>query len=385
MDKSLSQKEDEPTEPEPINEIDEYLKEIYTNPENEAGFASAGRLYHAAKEELPAISLHDVKEFLKTQNSYTIHKQARHRFPRGKVISNGLNAQYDIDLADVSNIASQNDGMNFLIVMIDVFSRFAYAEPIKRKAAVNVIEGMKRIFARMPKLPLSVRHDLGTEFTSSQFKKLMSDNNIKDYGTTSSMKANFSERMIKTLKERLYRYMTNQSDVEHKPVTRYIDILQDTMNAYNHSVHSSTQMRPADVTEANESELWKKLYLHNKSIPLKMKRQRLKLNQQVRIALKKGPLTKGYTGNWSKEIYIIKGFMTRNGLPMYVLTDLNGGPVTQTYYAEELQPVLVSAQRQIELVRATRGRGDKKEYLVRWKHYGPSFDEYVFYFHSKLL
>ena len=151
----------------------------------------------------------------------------------------------------------------------------------------------------------------------------MQENNIRDYMTTNSVKANYAERMIRTLKHRLQRYKT------HNKTNRYIDILQDTINSYNNSVHSSTNMKPIDVTEENEAALWKKLYLNNKTHN-KHTKHKLSNGQQVRLVVRKSPFDKGYAENWTDAVYIVKQLLFREGIPIYKVVDLAGVPILNT-------------------------------------------------------
>ena len=286
------------------------------------------------------------------------------------MITDGLRENFDLDLADMSRVARVNNGVHFLVILVDMFSRQAFVEPIKNKSGAVVTNAMQTLFNRMPSVPKTIRHDAGREFLNAHFAALMDKHGIETFTTAAQHKANYAERFIRTLKTRIHRFMTGQS------TQRYIDVLQSIVDAYNGSFHSSIGMKPNDVTQRNESELWKKLYLETNRAS-KLKPFRYAVGSKVRIMSKKGPLEKGYTENWSRTVYIVQTQRRRGGLAMYELSDLMGVEVSGLFYERELQQVVIEDEKRIEYVRNTRIRNKTREYLVRWAHYGPSYDEWI--------
>ena len=265
----------------------------------------------------------------------------------------------------MSNVSRQNSGYKYLLILIDDFSRYAYAEPVKDKNAKTVVKAMKRVLERMPKTPLNIRHDAGKEFVNKEFTQLMKDKGINNFVATTEVKANYAERFIRTLKNRLNRYMTANK------TKKYSNVLQDTLNAYNNSVHSSIGMRPSEVNAKNELALWEKLYLGKFR---KNKKHKFKQGQQVRVRINKKPFEKGYTPNWSNTVYEVTFRHHRNGLPIYEISDLTGQPVDGKFYEPQLQGVKVDTKKKILGYTDTRGRGPNKEYYVQWQYYGPRYD-----------
>lgn len=352
--------------------METYLAKLYNDVDSPGSFASASRLLKEARKKYPRITLKEVKQFLESSSAYTLHATVRRKFNRAPVITNGLHEQADLDLADVSRLSKENGNIHFLIILIDPFSRYAAVEPIKNKSAEIVVQGMKRLLARYPRIPKSIRHDEGREFVNSSFKKLMKQNAIETYIARGMPKANYAERFIRTLKNKLYRYMT------FKKTKKYADVLQNIVKSYNNSYHGSIKMKPADVTEKNESQLWKRLYLDSTKPNIKRRKHIYKIGQQVQIMLRKGALEKGYTVNWSDVVYVIRDIQYRSNIPVYVLADLAGKPIRRTFYQQELQRVRVNVTtKQIEKIIQTRRKGKTTEYHVRWKHFGPKYDQWV--------
>ena len=124
------------------------LKAIYYNLKHPAGFASIAKLAKAS-----GYSKSKVKTWLKAQPTYTLHRQARKRYPTRKYIFHDIYEQWQADLADVALIAKQNDGYRFILTVIDIFSRYAWARPLKTKSGVEVADAFRDIFqeGRIPK------------------------------------------------------------------------------------------------------------------------------------------------------------------------------------------------------------------------------------------
>ncbi|RWR99203.1 hypothetical protein B4U79_05222, partial [Dinothrombium tinctorium] len=122
----------------------------------------AKKLFREARNIAPAITFHDVNQWLSTQPTYTLHKTARKRFERNKIIVSGIDEQWQADLADVSSFSSLNKGFKYLLCVIDVFSKFAWVIPIKNKKPVSIVNAFIKIFRK--RKPLYLQTDKGKEF-----------------------------------------------------------------------------------------------------------------------------------------------------------------------------------------------------------------------------
>ena len=141
------------------------------------------------------------------------------------------------------------------------------------------------------------------------------------YSTYNEGKSVVAERFIRTLKNKLYKHMT----IAGKNV--YYDVLDDVVNKYNNTKHSTIKMKPKDVGDNN-----KRVYIdeHNK------KSARYNVGDRVRISKFKNIFAKGYTPNWSREIFIINEI--NDMVPYtYNLKYLNGEKIIGRFYDRELQ------------------------------------------------
>lgn len=126
----------------------EYFRELYYTPGKPVAFAGPEKLYQAVKlEGKYKIGRQKIKQFLNNEDAYSLYKPIRKTFPRSKVV-NTIDAMWDGDLADVSNIASHNDGYQCLLVIIDIFSRFVFIVPLKNKQNQTIIEGFEISFSK---------------------------------------------------------------------------------------------------------------------------------------------------------------------------------------------------------------------------------------------
>ena len=125
------------------------------------------------------MSVARIRKWLQGRDDYSLQTTPRKSIPRVPVVTTGLQSLIlDTDLLQIDNIAHYNDGIRFLLIVIDDFSRFLSVEHIRNKTAKNVLAGMKSIFSRMPK-PRTLRSDAGKEYNNTLMKNYMNALNYK--------------------------------------------------------------------------------------------------------------------------------------------------------------------------------------------------------------
>ena len=165
------------------------------------------------------ISHNQIKKWIQKQESYSRNKGIKRKFQRGRVIVAGIDDQFDADLASFISYADENDDYKYLLVVIDIFSRYAWVQPLKDKGSNEVINAFDKILQEGRK-PKHLHTDAGREFTNNSFQEYLETKNIVHFTMHSEKQANYVEHFIKTLKSKLYRYMVEKNSA------RYIDILQ---------------------------------------------------------------------------------------------------------------------------------------------------------------
>ena len=305
------------------------------------------------------------KNWLSTQDAYTLHKPVTKNFPRRKTFSKGIDDLYQADLADVRNLSSYNAGFSYILTCIDVFSRYAFAVPIKDKRGITVAAAFEKIFAE--RVPNMLQTDRGLEFLNAQVQDVFRKHNIHHYfSLNDDIKAALVERFNRTLKSRLYRYMT------HHRTSRWIDALNDIVESYNKSRHRSIGMAPIEVTRDKEEDIAKRLYPPKPAL-----RYKYDIGDRVRIVKYKHVLQKGYIPNWTEEMFEIAD--KNPTFPVtYVLKDLAGEYIKGKFYEQEIQKVVKTDDvYDIEKVLKTRRRGGKIEQFVKWKGYPDKFNSWI--------
>src|SRR5271155_1042554 len=162
---------------------DALLQEIYYNPEHPAAFGGVSALVRAS-----GLNATIVKDWLKGQSSYSLHKPARKRYTTRHYITSGINHQWQADLVDMQAYASDNDGVKHILTVIDLFSRRAWAEAVKSKTTAHMIEAFTNIFAKGEK-PIKLQTDQGLEFESPAMHRFFNDNGIEQFSVKSQFKA----------------------------------------------------------------------------------------------------------------------------------------------------------------------------------------------------
>ena len=297
-----------------------------------------------------------------------LHKPITRKFKERKVYSTFKDNIWGADLADMQLLSKYNKGIRFLLCVIDIFSKYAWVVPLKDKKGISIVKAfqitLKQSNSRQRAKCTSAKHvepnkiwvDKGSEFYNAYCKKWLRGNDIVTYSTHNEGKSVVSERFIKTLKSKIYTYMTSIS----KNV--YIDKLDDIVDEYNNTYHITIKTKPIDVKDNTYKNADKEL--NNKD-------PKFKVGDRVRISKYKNIFAKEYMPNWSEEIFVIK--KVKNTVPWtYVINDLNGEEIIGTFYEKELQK---TNQEEFRIEKVIKRKGNK--IYVKWKGYNHSFNSWI--------
>lgn len=186
---------------------------------------------------------------------------------------------------------------------------------------------MKNILSKMKTLPKNLQTDLGKEFYNKEFQSLMKSSNINHYSTFSTLKASVVERVKRTIKSLMWKQFSLQGSF------KWLNILPQIVTKYNNTVHSTIGMKPSQVNAKNSQTLLKSAYNRLKIVDPRKKK--FKLGDFVRISKHREVFTKGYTPNWSNEIFKIIKVRLTNPVT-YLLQDQSGQDIQGSFYTEEL-------------------------------------------------
>lgn len=282
-----------------------------------------------------------------------IHRLSRRNYPRRRVELKGLNDLWQIDLAELIPYAKSNQGYKYLVMIINAFSKYGWVRAIKSKDRFEVAKAVESII-KSTTPPKLIQTDRGTEFFNEEFKKLMKKYKIKHYSSFSKLKASIVERWIRTIKTNLWKQFNLRGNY------RWTDIIQNIVQKYNASKHSVIKMAPKDVTQNHEQKLLNIFHSLQRKMPLYDK-IKFKTGDLVRVSKNKMVFEKGYTPNWSTELFKISSVFRSNPVT-YGIKDLNNDPIMGRFYTEELQKARVQDVYLVEKVLKRRGN----RIFVKW-------------------
>ena len=253
----------------------------------------------------------------------------------------------------MSALEDYNEDFKYLLLVIDIFSKYGWIIPLKDKKGETVVAALKTIFKE--RKPEKLWTDKGKEFHNNKVEGL-----VYLYSTENDEKRSVVERWIKTIKEKMWKYFTD------KNTYTYIDILPDLVKDYNNTVHSSIKMTPVEASKKeNELTVWRNLYPDR--LKIHKINPKFSVGDKVRISKKKMTFEKGYTTRWTEEIFKITKILNTNPIT-YKVTDLNGEEIKGTFYEPELQKTNPKVYRIEKVIKK-----GKKESFVKWRGYNDNF------------
>ena len=179
---------------------------------------------------------------------------------------------------------------------------------MKDKEGVSIVNAFQKILDDLNRKPNKIWVDKGSEFYNNSFKKWLKDNDIEMYSIHNEGKSVVAERFIRTLKTKIYKYMT--------PVSKnvYIDKLDDLVGEYNNTYHRTIRKKPVNVKDNTYIDFKKEV---------NDKDSKVKVEDHVRISKFKNIFPEGYTPNWFEEVFIVSQ-INNAVLWRFVINDLTG-------------------------------------------------------------
>ena len=374
-----------------------YLRNLYYNPESGVAYSNIKIIWDEIKQDrqrdkhgnkddslatrsgVPKVKYEELKQFLQEQPTYTLHKTAMKKFTTRKVMVSFIDQQWQADLVEMRPLGSrepkalmqkyEDEGYRYILTVIDVFSRYAWAKPLKRKTGEEVTDKFKEIFKEAK--PNKIQFDEGKEFYNKSLKKLFDENGIEYFSSYSSKKASVVERFNRTLKDRMWKYFTANE------TTKWVSVLADLVHGYNNTKHSTILMTPTEARDSTKSEeVWYNTY--GSFLLQEFGEPKFKVGNAVRISKFKTVFSKGYLPNYTEELFKIKQIIFTKPI-VYKLEDLMGEDIDGYFYEEELSyvPNPDEIEYKVEKVLKSKKVKGKKMILVKWKGYPEKFNEWI--------
>ena len=220
--------------------------------------------------------------------------------------------------------------------------------PLKDNTGKSVADAFKEIVKKSKRKPENLWTDKGREFCNKHVKEL----GVGFYSTENEDKFSVVEGWNRTVKEKMFRYFTANN------TNKYIDVLDDFVERYKNTRHSSIKMSPVEASKKqNEMRVYRNLYQEFKRRPIHAK---FKTGDKVRILKKKGLFEKGFTPNWTEEVFTVSKIQRTNPVT-YKMTEYNGEEIQGTFYEKELQKL---SQQVYRIKKVVKKRKTKS--LVKW-------------------
>ena len=294
-----------------------------------------------------------------------LHKPIKRNFTPRRVIANHIDEIWCSDLVEMQQFSKWNKGYRYLLMVLDVFSKYGWIVPLKDKKGETVAEAFKKIFKEGRK-PQYLWTDKGKEYYNKHVKELLDKNKITLYSTENEEKSSVCERWNRTIKTQMWKQFTIQGN------TMYLDMLPKILKYYNNTKHSSIKMTPIEASKKkNEGVVYFNLYGDMETLKQKPK---FKIGDMVRISkYKRKVFDKGYTPNWSEEVFTVDKIQYMNPIT-YKLKDLRGEDIQGSFYELEL---LEAKQDVFRIDKIIRRDYKKKQALVSWKGYSDDFNSWI--------
>ena len=189
----------------------------------------------------------------------------------------------------MQSLIKYNKGNKYLWCAIDLFSKYAWAIPIKDKKGTSIVNAFQKLISKRKK-PNKIWVVQGSEFYNNSFKEFLKINNIEMYSKYNEGKSIVAERFVRTLKSEIFKHMTTIA------INVYFDVWDDIVNKCNNTVHKTIKIKPIDVTDDSYAEYNE---YFNKKDP------KFKVGDHVRVSKYKNIFAKGYVPNWSEEVFVV--------------------------------------------------------------------------------
>jgi len=348
----------------------------YTSPGHPIAYSSP-----AAVAQFYNISRERAASILNRVDTYTLHREYKRPSQFNPFYVHGRREQVQADLIEIGSIAAHNDGVRYLLLLIDIMTKRVWLYPLENKRGASVAAALRRWIdelggADLPKLALT---DLGKEFIAREVQDLLQSHKIAWQSGKGMSKAAVAERANKTIQVLIYKYLTD------KETLRYLDVLPQLVQTYNSRPHRMLdKMSPAQAdlpeNEARLQEIFHKRYqkLAMKKAAVKPK---FKVDTLVRVKTDSSRISssrRAYAEQFHGDFYRIVRINRSMPVPMYHLRALDDGEyIDGGFYAEELQPVEGDLWKIESVLDERTLKNGVKEIKVKWKYFGDKWNEWI--------
>ena len=220
----------------------------------------------------------------------------RKNYPTNKIIYNHIDEIWSIDLADMIDYKiSNNKGFRYIFIIIDNYSKYLWAIPLKNKYSQTITTEFSNILSTSKRKPIKIESHRGSEFYNSIFQNFLKSKNIHHYSRFTDKVPSIAERVIRTVRNLLKKPVFEKGNAD------WLSELTSITKQYNNTIHHSIKITPNQASKKSNE----KAVFDNLRDDRQKQRPKFKLGQLVRTADIKKVFSKGDSTNWSYEIYTI--------------------------------------------------------------------------------
>lgn len=349
---------------------DERIRQNFRSPGHPTAFSAPGNI---AKHY--GISQKKAKEILQQVDSYVLHKEYKRPKYFNPYYVYNRRELIQSDLIDIRALQANNDGVNYLLLFIDVFSRKVHVYPLKRKTAGEMIAALTTYLQDLGNpIPNTLMTDAGQEFWARSVQIFLRKKGISQQLAHGTSKASYAERANKTIQILIYKFLSDRE------TTRYIDELQNLVKTYNKRGHRNLNYLTPDEADKPENSQRVRAIATSRFAKIKRKKPSLELGDVVRIKTDPqnvDPNRRAYAEQYQGEFFIIIRINKILPIPMYYLVSMNNNELIKDgFYSNELSKIQGDVFK-IDEVLQERGRGNNKEVLVRWKFFDDRHNSWI--------
>ena len=236
------------------------------------------------------------KDLIKIFIDEIFSKSPRKNYPTSKIIYNHIDEIWSIDLADMIDYKiSNNKGYRYIFIIIDNFSKYLWAIPLKNKYSQTITNEFSNILTTSKRKPLKLESDRGSEFYNSIFQNFLKSKNIQHYSRFTDKGPSIAERVIRTIRNLLKKPVFEKGNAD------WLSELPSVIKKYNNTIHHSIKMTPVQASKKPNE---RKVYTNLQDKRVRQK-PNFNLGDLVRTADIKRVFSKGDSTNWSYNLYTI--------------------------------------------------------------------------------
>ena len=363
-----------PTNPSPSQEeaFVLYLKSLYSNINSSVAYSGPTIILAEIRRQnkYTNVSLRRLKEYLSAFAGYSLHKSRHTSKITRRYVSERVHHSLEMDLMSLERFASFNQDIKYLLVTIDIFSRFVRVVTLTDKRSSSVVAALDKILSSMPILPQKVSSDLGAEFISGNMRQFLKSKGIRQNFARQSTHSVMVERIIRILRI-LFRTYREENNTQ-----AFVSAIPRLVEIYNGRKHSSLSVPPASVNSYNSGYISDHLYRN--WVERTNKPYKYKIHDLVRILLEKPAIGDKYVSNYSSEIFSVSIRQRFDHVNTYELVACDQEKIVGLWYEHELSLVKgKDALHRIDKLLQEEKRGKVVWVLVSWRGFHKSCNSWV--------